>query len=237
VKVFTGTRLVHAERASGLKRVWFEHAGEKKSAEGAMVLNSLGRSPALHRLRLEAAGVEIRDGRLAMRATQQTSQMHIFAAGDASGPFEVVHIAIQQGETAARNAARLSHGTGGPMEEMDYRLKLYAVFSDPEVACVGRNESELRAAGIAFRTAKYPFNDHGKSMCMGETDGFVKLLADAATGEILGASCVGPHAAELIHEIVVAMRFRATAADLASTPHYHPTLSEIWTYPAEELAG
>ena len=72
---------------------------------------------------------------------------------------------------------------------------------------------------------------------MGETDGFVKLIASTETGEILGGAVVGPHASELIHEIVVAMHFRSTAAQLAAVPHYHPTLSEIWTYPAEELAG
>ena len=154
-----------------------------------------------------------------------------------AGPFEVVHIAIQQGEIAARNAARLLGGNAVPMEESDYRLKLFAVFSDPEVAVAGLSETELREAGVAFRTANYPFNDHGKSLCMGETDGFVKLIVAQDSGEILGGACVGPHAAELIHEIVVAMRFRATAAQLAETPHYHPTLSEIWTYPAEELAA
>jgi pyruvate/2-oxoglutarate dehydrogenase complex dihydrolipoamide dehydrogenase (E3) component len=237
VKVFTGTRLVHAEKAGGMKRVIFEHAGERKSAEAVQILHSLGRSPALAGLGLDAAGVDVSDRGLAMRATQQTSQPHIFAAGDASGPYEVVHIAIQQGELAARNAARILRGGGAALEEMDYRLKLFAVFSDPEVASVGRHEAELTNAGVAFRSAKYPFNDHGKSICMGETDGFVKLIAEAGTGEILGAACVGPHAAELIHEVVVAMQFRAKAADLASTPHYHPTLSEIWTYPAEELAG
>ena len=73
-------------------------------------------------------------------------------------------------------------------------------------------------------------------MTMGETHGFVKMLAHAETGEILGALCVGPEATELIHEVVVAMRFRATAATFARIPHYHPTLSEIWTYPAEDLA-
>jgi pyruvate/2-oxoglutarate dehydrogenase complex dihydrolipoamide dehydrogenase (E3) component len=170
-----------------------------------------------------------------MRATQQTSQPHIFAAGDVAGPFEIVHIAIQQGEIAARNAARLLTSSG-PMEEADYRLKLSVIFSDPEVAECGANERELRAGGISFRTAKYPFNDHGKSLCMGETHGFVKLISAEQGGEILGAAVVGPHAAELIHEIVVAMRFRATARQLAEIPHYHPTLSEIWTYPAEELA-
>ena len=85
--------------------------------------------------------------------------------------------------------------------------------------------------------AKYPFNDHGKAIVKGETEGFVKLITERATGEILGGAVVGPEAAELIHEITVAMHFHGTAADLAKVPHYHPTLSEIWTYPAEELAG
>ena len=237
VKVFTGTKLLHAERAGDLKRVTFEHAGETKRADAVQILHALGRSPNLRGLALDNAAPGLSQPSLGMRPTQQTGQPHIFAAGDACGPFEVVHIAIQQGEIAARNAKRILTGDSAKLEEMDYRLKLYAVFSDPEVACVGLTESELNAAGIAFRAAKYPFDDHGKSICMGETDGFVKLIASTGTGEILGGACVGPHAAELIHEIVVAMRFRATAADLASTPHYHPTLGEIWTYPAEELAG
>ena len=152
-----------------------------------------------------------------------------------AGPYEIVHIAIQQGEIAARNAGRFIAGSGD-MEETDYRLRLYGIFSEPEVAVVGASERELTASGIPFRSAKYPFNDHGKSMCMGETDGFVKLIAAAESGEILGGAVVGPHATELIHEIAVAMHFRATAAQLASVPHYHPTLSEIWGYPAEELA-
>lgn len=84
--------------------------------------------------------------------------------------------------------------------------------------------------------ARHAFHEHGKSTVRGDTEGFVKLLADAATGEIVGGAVVGPEAAELIHEVVVAMHFHATAADLAAIPHYHPTLSEIWTYPAEALA-
>jgi pyruvate/2-oxoglutarate dehydrogenase complex dihydrolipoamide dehydrogenase (E3) component len=236
VRVFAGTRLLKAESASGKKRITFEHDGKTVTAEATQVLQALGRSPNVRGLALDAAGIRMEKDRPATAATQQTSQPHIFAAGDVSGPYEIVHIAIQQGEIAARNAARLLAGGTEVMEQSDYRLKLFAVFSDPEVAFVGRGEVELRAAGIAFRTASYPFNDHGKSLCMGETDGFVKLIAAAQGGEILGGSCVGPHAAELIHEIVVAMRFRATAKQLAETPHYHPTLSEIWTYPAEDLA-
>ena len=237
VRVFTETKIVGAEQAGEKRRITFEHDGKRITVEAEQVLQALGRSPNLGGIGLDAAGIRIAKGGLAMLATQQTSEPHIFAAGDVSGPYEVVHIAIQQGEVAARNAARMLAGGTEPLEESDYRLKLFAVFSDPEVAVVGRGETELRAAGIAFRTASYPFNDHGKSLCMGETDGFVKLIVAAEGGEILGGACVGPHAAELIHEIVVAMRFRATAAQLAETPHYHPTLSEIWTYPAEELAG
>ncbi len=119
---------------------------------------------------------------------------------------------------------------------MDYRLKLFGVFTQPQLAVVGLTEQEAAAAGRRFTAASHPFDDHGKSMVMGETEGFVKLLADTASGEIIGGAAVGPEAVELIHEIVVAMHFEATAAQLAAIPHYHPTLSEIWTYPAEELA-
>ena len=92
-------------------------------------------------------------------------------------------------------------------------------------------------AGI-LATATYPFADHGKAMVRGETDGLVKLMADRATGEILGASAVGPEAGEIIHELVVAMHYHARPPPTSRRfPHYHPTLSEIWTYPAEELAA
>jgi pyruvate/2-oxoglutarate dehydrogenase complex dihydrolipoamide dehydrogenase (E3) component len=120
---------------------------------------------------------------------------------------------------------------------MDYRLKLFAVFSEPQLACVGATEAELHAAETPHVTAIYPFNDHGKSLVMGETAGFVKITAAKETGEILGAAVVGPDAAELIHEVTVAMHYHATAQDFATIPHYHPTLSEIWTYPAEEIAS
>jgi pyruvate/2-oxoglutarate dehydrogenase complex dihydrolipoamide dehydrogenase (E3) component len=162
---------------------------------------------------------------------------NIFAAGDVCGPCEVVHVAIQQGEFAAANAASLLGVRSGPLKSMDYRLKLFAVFSEPQLACVGATEAELHATRTAHVTATYPFNDHGKSLVMGETAGFVKITASKETGEILGAAVVGPDAAELIHELTVAMHYRATVQDFATIPHYHPTLSEIWTYPSEEIAS
>jgi len=105
------------------------------------------------------------------------------------------------------------------------------------VAAVGLTESEAGRQAIDYRAASHPFNDHGKSLIMEALHGFVKLLADPNSGEILGGCCVGPQGGELIHEIIVAMSKRMTVRELATTPHYHPTLAEIWTYPAGELAG
>jgi len=232
IGIFAGTQILRISREGPLRRIVFLHEGREVEVSGHAVLNALGR----HAVIPPGLEVALAAGKIAASLTQQTSCPHIFAAGDVCSPLEVVHVAIQQGEVAARNAARILRGTGEALEEMDYRLKVFAVFTEPGFACAGDSEEELRSKAIPFLCAKYPFDDHGKSLVMGETHGFVKILAHERTGEILGASVVGPEAAELIHEIVVAMRFRATAADLAATPHYHPTLSEIWTYPAEEIA-
>ena len=119
---------------------------------------------------------------------------------------------------------------------MDYRLLTSVVFTEPQVAVVGLTEKEAKTRQVPYVTASHPFNDHGKSLLMEAKDGFVKLLADPATGEITGGCCVGPAGGELIHEIIAAMLKRMTARELAAMPHYHPTLAEIWTYPAEEIA-
>ncbi|HEX7652968.1 MAG TPA: NAD(P)/FAD-dependent oxidoreductase, partial [Verrucomicrobiae bacterium] len=149
---------------------------------------------------------------------------------DCCGPHEIVHIAIQQGENAVYNLLHQRQP-----KQMDYRLLTSVVFTDPQVATVGLTEKAAQAAGIPYLAASYPFNDHGKSLIMEAKDGFVKLLADPRSGEIIGGSCVGPSGGELIHEIITAMAKRMTVRELALTPHYHPTLAEIWTYPAEEL--
>lgn len=234
IDIFTGTELVHVSRTGRGVTVNFAHEGRTFERSAAAGLNALGRHAATDGL--QHSGIVSGFGTVLTTPDQRTTQSHIFAAGDVCGPLEVVHVAIQQGELAARNAARHLGRLGGDPEDMDYRLKLFAVFSEPQFATVGAFESDLRTSGVPFRTATYPFADHGKSIVKGETAGFVKLIAHAQTGEILGGSVIGPDASELIHEIVVAMRFHATAAQLATTPHYHPTLSEIWTYPAEELA-
>ena len=238
MRVFLKTNLVRVERHGGKKRVWFQHDGTEKSVEASEIIYALGRKAQLKGLNLDRAGVVLaKRGHVACAASQQTSVPHIFGAGDVVGPHEIVHLAVQQGEIAARNAGRILRASPEPLEEIDYRLKLFAIFSEPQVAFVGMTEKELQEGGVPHAVACYPFFDHGKSMLMDEIDGFVKLIVAEKSREILGGAVVGPHAGDLIHEIVVAMHFHATAGDLARVPHYHPTLSEIWTYPAEKLAG
>jgi pyruvate/2-oxoglutarate dehydrogenase complex dihydrolipoamide dehydrogenase (E3) component len=236
IKIYTATKLRRIETTATGKRAVFEHEGKEVTVEAEQVLNGLGRAPNVEKLSLDTAGVTLNGKTIGISATQQTSVPHIFAAGDCCGPVEVVHIAVEQGEVAAKNAAKVL-ANQSDFTEMNYRLKLFVVFSDPQIAVVGLSEAEAEEKGITALAAKYPFDDHGKSIILNELAGFVKLVVDAKTREIIGGAVVGPHASDLIHEVVVAMRFHSTAGQLATTPHYHPTLSEIWTYPAEELAG
>jgi len=233
IEIFAGTRLLDVQVEGGLKHVSFEHAGRTHTVSAEQIFHGLGRSPNVAGLNLPAAGVTLdAAGRVATDAQMRTSAPHIFAAGDCAGPHEIVHLAIQHGETAAHTILGAR-----PPRAMDYRLLISVVFTEPQVACVGLTETRARSQGREFITASYPFNDHGKSLLMEAKDGFVKLLADPRTGEILGGACVGPAGGELIHEIVAAMAKRTTVSELAALPHYHPTLAEIWTYPAEELAA
>ena len=231
MQVFTGTKLVDAKRKGKLKTVSFEQNGKIISVAAEEILFALGRVPNTASLALESAGVKTEQGRVVTNDKMQTSAPHIFAAGDVCGPHEIVHIAIQQGETAVHNILKPKSP-----RVMDYRLLISVVFTEPQVATVGLTEKSARENKIPFLAVSYPFNDHGKSLIMEAKDGFVKLLANPKTGEIIGGSCVGPSGGELIHEIVTAMAKHMTVRELAATPHYHPTLAEIWTYPAEELA-
>ncbi len=233
MEVLTGTQLVDARRnADGRKEVVLAHEGVEKIIAAEEILLALGRSPNTKSLGLDAIGVATEpDGRIRTDAAMRTELPHIFAAGDCAGPYEIVHIAVQQGEIIGHNIAAPSKP-----KTIDYRLLISVVFTDPAVATVGLTGKTAKAAGVPFVEASYPFNDHGKSIIMAVKHGFVKLLAAPGTGEILGGCCVGPQAGELIHEIVAAMAGRMNVRQLASMPHYHPTLAEIWTYPAEELA-
>ena len=147
-----------------------------------------------------------------------------------AGPHEIVHIAILQGEVAAR------HARGEKPEPVNYTTRSSVVFTDPQVATAGMTPDEARELGHNVIEAEYPFDDHGKSILMEARHGHVKVWADRKTGRLYGAECVGKDGGELIHAMAVALALGADVKSLLKTHWYHPTLSEIWSYPLEELA-
>ncbi|MBI3622185.1 MAG: FAD-dependent oxidoreductase [Nitrospirae bacterium] len=201
------------------------------SVHGDEILVAAGRTANIEGLDLEAAGVKGGSEGIVVDDRLRTSHPDIYAAGDVTCTFQLTHVAVAQGEIAASNAL------GGPARAADYRIVPDVVFSDPPFARVGLSEMEAARTGRPVLVAGYPYDDLGKAICTGQTKGFVKMLADPATGEILGVGLLGASAPELIHEAVIAMHYRATVADLMQIPHFHPTLAEIFTYPAEELAA
>jgi pyruvate/2-oxoglutarate dehydrogenase complex dihydrolipoamide dehydrogenase (E3) component len=233
IELFAGTQIqAIAGDARGVS-VKFVHDGKTVIRRARHLFNALGREPDTSGLGLAAAGVKTRDnGRVIINRWQQTSQPHIYAAGDCSGPADIVHVAIQQGILAAQHAAGRKQ-----LKPIDYSLLLNVVFTDPQLATIGRLERDLEAKDMRYLAASYPFDDHGKSILMEAPCGYVKVIAEPKRGRILGAEIVGKDAGELIHCFSGPLAMRATVFDLLRAPWYHPTLSEIITYPLEEIAG
>ncbi len=232
MEVFTGTHLEEVSpRPGGGVRVTFTQNGRRLTREAAALFNALGRRPATKDLGLETAGVALaEDGHIQTNEFMQSTNPAIYAGGDCVGPHEIVHVAIQQGECAAR------HALGKPATPVNYDHLVRVVFTDPQVAVAGYTEKELRKRGAQYLTASYPFDDHGKSILMEAKRGYVKIMAQRPDGRLLGAECVGYDASELIHAPAVALPLNGTVHDLLRAHWYHPTLAEIWTYPLEDCA-
>jgi pyruvate/2-oxoglutarate dehydrogenase complex dihydrolipoamide dehydrogenase (E3) component len=232
IEIFSDTQLLRVRHDTRGATVEFLHDGRRIVRRAAHLFNALGREPDTASLNLAAAGVKAQaNGQIAINRWQQTSAPHIYAAGDCSGPVEIVHVAIQQGELAARHAAGVKR-----LKPIDWSLLLGVVFTDPQLATIGLSERELDRRGAAYLTASYPFNDHGKSILMDANYGYVKVLAEPRRGRILGAEIVGKDAGELIHCFSGPLALKATVFDLLRAPWYHPTLAEIITYPLEDIA-
>jgi pyruvate/2-oxoglutarate dehydrogenase complex dihydrolipoamide dehydrogenase (E3) component len=232
IRVIEQTHITRVEKRGSRKIVHYTVGSERLELVVDEIFFAQGRVPSVEGLGLSTAGVDF-DPKTGIHVdlTLRTNRPHIFAIGDVTGDYALVHVAIYQGEIAARNAI------SGENEEADYRLQsAHTVFSEPQIAHVGMSEKDLKRAGIQYCVGKYDFAEHGKAMVLDSTRGFVKMMSRLVTGEILGASVIGPQASELIHEVIVAMTYNATVEQFMRIPHLHPTLSEIWTYPAEECA-
>ncbi len=231
MEIFTGCQIQKIEIESKMRVAHFTQSGISKKTSAEVILLALGRRPNIDDLGLENAGIKINNGKIIVDSEMRTNQRNIFAVGDVNGLHEVVHEAVKQGEVAGYNATR----QGLNARNIDNHLPIQITFTNPQIASVGLSEKDCIATATPYLSATYPFDDHGKSMCLGETNGHVKLICCKNTGRLIGAHIVGPEASEIIHELIAIMYFRGTAQDILQIPHYHPTLSEILTYPAEDI--
>jgi len=199
-------------------------ADDKKGQEvvfkGDYCLVSVGRRPFTDGLNAKAAGVKLDErGRVAVNAHLQTNISNIYAIGDVVRGAMLAHKAEEEGTMVAEFMA-------GQKPHIDYNLIPGVVYTWPEVAAVGKTEEELKDAGIAYKVGQFPMRALGRSRASMDVDGFVKILADATTDEVLGVHMIGARCADLISEAVTAMEFRASAEDIARMSHAHPTYAE-----------
>ncbi|MCG3115275.1 MAG: NAD(P)/FAD-dependent oxidoreductase [Candidatus Manganitrophus sp. SA1] len=227
----TGVREVVIERDPQGEWICFEEKERVQRVAAEMIMIATGRTGNIDGLHLEAAGVETHPLGIVANDFLQTSNPNIYAAGDVTGGAQIVNMATYEGEIAGTNLVK------GPVQKADYRVFPRAVFCDPEFARVGLSERDARERGIAVRVGKFPFSDLGKAIITDRTEGFIKIVADAQRGEILGAAIVGAEASILIHQAAVAMHFRSTVEEYAKISHIHPSLAEIMLYLADEMIG
>eukprot|EP00439_Symbiodinium_sp_Y106_P087928 s1_g464.t1 len=194
--------------------------GDTEVLDADVVLVCIGRVAYTEGLGLEQAGVAVDErGRIQVDAHLKTNVDGVYAIGDAIvGPM-LAHKAMEEGVVLAERLA-------GQSPHMNYDVIPGVVYTQPEVASVGKTEEELKEAGIEYRAGKFPFTANGRAKANQQTDGFVKILADAKTDKVLGVHIIGTQAGEMIHEAVTIMEFGGAAEDIARTCHAHPTLSE-----------
>lgn len=194
--------------------------GEEITFTGDYCLVAVGRHAYTDGLNLEAAGVKLEErGRVAVNEHLQTNVSNIYAIGDVIKGAMLAHKAEEEGTLVAEIIA-------GQKPHIDYNLIPGVVYTWPEVASVGKTEEQLKEAGIEYKSGSFPMRALGRSRASGDTDGFVKILADKKTDEILGVHMIGARVADLISEGVTAMEFRASAEDIARMSHAHPTYAE-----------
>ena len=221
MKFYTSHKVQSVERAGDVVTVKAENAkSEIISLEGDYALVSVGRRPYTDGLNAEKAGVKVTErGQIEVNNHLQTSASNIYAIGDVVRGAMLAHKAEEEGVMVAEIIA-------GQKPHIDYNLIPGVVYTWPEVAAVGKTEEQLKAEGIEFKSGSFPFKALGRARAGGDTDGFVKILADAKTDEVLGVHMIGARCADLIAEAVTAMEFRASAEDISRMSHAHPTFAE-----------
>ncbi|WP_347549686.1 dihydrolipoyl dehydrogenase [Pseudalkalibacillus hwajinpoensis] len=221
IKLFTGAKVIgeSLEKGEGVT-VQAEHEGETKTFTADKILVSVGREANVQNIGLENTTIEVENGVIHTNEFYQTKESHIYAIGDVIGGMQLAHVASHEGITAVEHLADQNP------EPIDYTMVSSCIYSSPEMASVGLTEEDAKAQGHNVKVGKFPFKAIGKALVFGESDGFVKLVADADNEDLLGVHMIGPHVTDMISEAGLAKVLDATAWEVAHTIHPHPTLSE-----------
>jgi len=215
------TKVTRAENAGGPVKLFLDSGdGKEQEAQFDRVLVAVGRKPLVRGLGVDELGIRLDpSGFIIVDENYRTNVSGVYAIGDLiPGPM-LAHKASAEGIAAVERIYGLA-------SEVDYDSIAAVVYTSPEVASVGKTEEELKTLGVGYRPAVYPFSGTARAQCLGETDGFVKILARSGSGRILGVHIIGPRASELIAECVIAIQSHMSAEELSRTVHAHPTLCE-----------
>jgi dihydrolipoamide dehydrogenase len=230
-RILLGTKVANVEARERALRVAFEGPDAPASEDFDRVLVAVGRRANGDLVGADAAGVEVDErGAIAVDAQMRTNVPHVFAIGDLAGEPMLAHKATHEGKVAAEVIA-------GHKAAFEARAIPNVAYTDPEVAWMGLSEAAARERGIEIRKASFPWAASGRALGIGRSEGHTKLILDASDGRLLGAGIVGPHAGDLISELVLALEMGADAEDIALTIHPHPTLSETVALAAELARG
>ncbi|TFE03176.1 dihydrolipoyl dehydrogenase [Jeotgalibacillus salarius] len=197
-----------------------EVKGETVEYKAEKILVSVGRSANTEGIGLENTDIQVENGFIKVNSKLQTKESHIYAIGDVIGGLQLAHVASHEGIHAVEHIANLE------VEPIDYSLVSKCIYSSPEAASVGLTEQQAKDAGHDVKIGKFPFKAIGKALVFGKSDGFVKIIADKASNDILGVHMIGPHVTDMISEAGLARVLDATPWEVGQTIHPHPTLSE-----------
>ncbi len=243
LKIVLQAQVAQIQAGEGVK----VNLADGQSFAGAKVLVSVGRIPNLEQLGLENARVQFGPSGIAVNEFMQTNVPHIYAIGDVTGKIALAHVASAQGRLVIDHLVKRNEGLSTSMpagsasepalEGIHYEAVPACVFTHPEIASVGLSEQQAAQRGLTVKIGRFPFAASGKAQATGETDGFIKLVADAHTGRLLGGHIFGSHAAELIAALTLAVRWGLTAVQMTHTIFAHPTLGEAMFEAAEGVFG
>jgi dihydrolipoamide dehydrogenase len=228
IKIFTQGRVEKIDSDGVQKKVIFSTPEGQKSMSFSEIAQTVGRKPCSSGMDIERIGLKTEKGRIVVNDRMQTNIPHIFAAGDVIGKVMLAHVAMAEGECAARNAL----GYPSSISKVVPRC----IYTSPEVAAVGLTEKEALERG-EVQISRFPFHVVGKATLMEETEGMIKIVVDKKYEEILGVHIIGTHATDLIAEATLAIEMEVTAEELAHTIHPHPTFSEGMGEAAMALSG